>query len=119
MITFKKLLERAKSERIAVHTPTEEQAIALLEALDKKGYEWRTGTKLTTKTYYKNHKQNTCYNFDFDLFGEKLGNKVLYCSLDCYQELNFTIIEFSDIDFTDKKNPENLQKLYVYQRKVK
>jgi hypothetical protein len=38
MITFTDLLERAKTEPIAIHTPTEEQDITLLTELDKRGY---------------------------------------------------------------------------------
>ena len=94
MITFTELLERAKSERIAVHTPTEDQAKTILTELDKKGYTWSTGTKLTTETYYEYCKENICYDFD-------LNKKVYYCLLKFYQKYGYTIIEFSDIDFKE------------------
>ena len=184
MITFAELLKRAKSERIAVHTPTEEQAKALLTELDKKGYIWSGGDKLTTITDYEVYKEDTCYAFGNDKF--LLNKRVVFSSLKFHQECGYTVIEFKDINFfkkptktndsihyeqifeahyiapsyleellkgakeqhrnliessfdsnlgvayilangdrfvlvqiTDKKNPENLQKLYVYQRKVK
>jgi len=94
MITFNELLEKAKSEKIAVHTPTEKQAITLLSELDKKGYTWY-GREEIIKTLYENEKENTCYNFE-------PNNKIGYGSLDWYQEYDYTIIEFSDIIFTEK-----------------
>ena len=36
MITFTELLERTKTEKIAVHTATKAQAITLLKEFDKK-----------------------------------------------------------------------------------
>ena len=101
MITFTELLERAKSEKIAVHTPTEEQAITLLKALDKRGFTWYGREEITT-THYEDCKKNTCYNFSVDTDGSLLNKKVMYDSLDFYQEHDYTIIEFSDINFTDK-----------------
>lgn len=94
MITFTELLERAKSERIAIHTPTEKQAVTLLKALDEKGYEWNSGKKLTTMTFYEDFREFTCYNF-------QLNNKIMYGSLKFHQEHDYTIIEFSDINFKE------------------
>ena len=94
MNTFTELLERAKSERIAVHTSTEEQAITLLKALDERGYVWSIGDKLT-KAHYEDFREFTCYNF-------KTKNEVCYGSLGWYQDEDYTIIEFSDIDFKVK-----------------
>ena len=96
MITFTELLERAKSEKIAIHTPTEEQAQLLLSELDKRGYLWRGGNKLTDATYYEN--ENTCYDFGMSNYSDK----VTYESLDWYQENNYTIVDFSDIDFKEE-----------------
>ena len=97
MITFNELLKRAKSEKIAIHTPNEEQAKTLLAELDKKGYEWDSKDKLTTETYYGDFKQYTCYDFGTS----NLDNGVTCSPLDDYQEEGFTIIEFSDIDFKE------------------
>ena len=96
MITFKKLLERAKSERMAIHTATEDQAITLLKALDKKGYTWRSGAKLTSASCYDVFKENTCYDF-YDCEGNLLDKKIVYSLLDYYQDEGYTIIEFENI----------------------
>ena len=101
MIKFNELLERAKTEKIAIHTPTEEQAITLLKALDEKGYKWLGGDKLTTITRYENHKEKTCYNFSVDACRRLLNKKVMYSSLSFYQEEGYTIIKFKDIDFKE------------------
>lgn len=97
MITFEKLLERAKteSEAIAVHTPTKEQAITLLSELDKNGFTWFRGKKLTTETNYEDERENTCYNFE-------PNNKICYSPLEFYQDEGYTIIEFTDIDFKEE-----------------
>ena len=95
MITFNELLERAKSNDIAIHTPTEEQAKALLTELDKKGYRWNSGEKLTTKTLFGINGKDICYNLGSD-------NKVSFGSLEFFQEYDYTIIEFSNIDFAEK-----------------
>ena len=101
MITFTELLERAKSEKIAIHTPTEEQAKTLLKALDEKGYTWNSGDKLTTMTHYEDEKENTCYSFH-NCFGKLLDKKIMYSPLDWYQDEGYTIIEFSEIEFKEK-----------------
>ena len=101
MIIFTELLERAKIEKIAIHTTTEEQAIKLLSELDKKGYEWDNGEKLTDKTYYGVFRENTCYNFTPD-FRPILNKKIMYGPLDWYQDEGYTIIEFKDINFKEE-----------------
>ena len=95
MIKFNELLERAKSQNIAIHTTTETQATTLLEALDKKGYKWNSGHKLTIDTLYETYKENTAYTFE-------PRHKIAYCSLIWYQEYDYTIIEFSEIDFKEE-----------------
>jgi len=94
MITFTELLERAKSENIAVHTPTEEQAITLLKALDKRGYEWCRGYKLTEETHYEVYKEDTCYALE-------PNNTIYYSLFTWYQRHDYTIIEFGEIDFKE------------------
>ena len=95
MITFNKLLERAKSEKIVVHTPTEKQAITLLTELDKRGYKWESGMKLTSAICYEVEKENTCYHFGLD-------KEVCFSPLEFYQKCECTIIEFTDIDFKEE-----------------
>ena len=101
MITFKKLLERAKTKSIAVHTLSKEQSITLLKMLDKMGFTWCDGDKLTTKTYYEDEKENTCYSFR-KFFGKLLDKEIMYNSLDWFQDDGYTIIEFSEIDFEEE-----------------
>ena len=114
MITFNELLERAKSEKIAVHTANEEQAKTLLKMLDEKGYEWSSGKKLTTKTLYEIYDKDICYNLGSD-------NEITYGPLEFYQEHDYTIIEFSDIDFSEKpsKNTPKSDIKTIYQSKDK
>ena len=100
-LSFSELLERTKTEEIAIHTPTEKQAKALLKALDERGYEWTLIVKLTTKTCYKYYKENTCYSF-YDSYGKLRDKEVWYCSLDWYQDEGYKIIEFSEIDFEEE-----------------
>lgn len=95
MITFNELLERAKVEKIVVYTPTEKQATILLKALDKKGYEWFSGDRLTIDTLYETYKENTGYTFE-------PRHKISYCSLVWYQVYGYVIIEFSNIDFQEE-----------------
>ena len=102
MITFNELLERAKTEKIAVHTPTEEQAITLLKALDEKYFTWAGRTKLTTRTNYENHKEKTCYVFGIGSYGNLLNKKVLYGPLGYAKDECYNVIEFSDIEFKEK-----------------
>ena len=102
MITFTELLELAKTEKIAIHTPMEAQAITLLTKLDKKGYVWSSGDKLTSEAFYEDEKENTCYSFYY-CHGKLLNKKVMYSPLDWYQDFGYTIIEFGDIDFKEKK----------------
>ena len=99
MLAFEELLEKAKTESIAIHTPTEDQAITLLKMLNKRGFTWCDGDKLTTKTYYGDEKENTCYSFH-KLYGKSLDKNIMYSPLDWYQDDGYTIIEFSDIGNT-------------------
>ena len=102
MITFTELLERAKTEKIVVHTPTEKQAITLLKALDKRGYKWNSGKTLTKKRYEFYNENTSCYNFSAYTDGVLLNKKVMYSPLSFYQEEGYTIVEFSEIDFKEK-----------------
>ena len=106
MITFAELLKRAKSEKLAVHTPTEEQAVTLFKALDEKGYTWNSGAKLTIPRY-ESFREKTCYVFSRDCCGSKLNKEITYGSLKVHQEHDYTIIEFSDIDFAEKPTKTN------------
>lgn len=86
-----KLSELIKQDKIAIHTPTQKQSITLLSELDKRGFKWIDGMKLTDITCYEYHEENTCYNFE-------PNNKIMYSPLSFYQEEGYTIIYFTDID---------------------
>ncbi len=45
----------------AIRCDTEEKAKQLLEYLDKQGYKWASGGKLTGDTLWDTYKENTCY----------------------------------------------------------
>jgi len=98
MITFKELLKTSKSNDIAIHTPTEDQAKILLSELDKSGYVWADGDKLTDKTRYETFEEDTCYGFNG--MGD-MPKEILYSSLWWNQALNITIVEFTDINFKE------------------
>ncbi len=100
-LSFSELLEKAKTEKIAIHTPTEEQAISLLNELNKKGFTWVSGEKLTDMARYEYYKEKTCYTFH-DIYGKLLDKEIMYCSLKWYQDEGYTIIEFSEIDFEEE-----------------
>lgn len=100
MITFTELLEKTKNEKIVIHTPTEEQAEKLLEELDKKGFTWLGGEKLTNMARYEGFREKTCYVFSC---GSKLYKEIRYGSLKVHQECGYTIIEFADIDFQEEQ----------------
>ena len=97
MITFTELLESKEREKFAIHTPTKNQAKALLKALDKRGYKWCGGGKLITETLYGIFREDACYNFE-------PNKEVWYCDLDWYQGNSYTIVEFKDIDFFKKED---------------
>jgi len=100
-LSFSELLKRAKTEKIAIHTPTEDQAITLLKMLNKNGYEWFGGEEIT-ETHYEDDKENTCYVFGIDVDGNVLDKKIMYSPLDWFQSFGYKIIEFSEIDFEEE-----------------
>ena len=100
-LSFSELLERAKTEKIAIHTTTEAQSKKLLKALYKREYEWTSGKKLTDITYYEYYREKTCYCFGIEADGNLLNKRVLYGSLKFHQEHDYTIIKFKDIDFKE------------------
>ena len=101
MITFSELLERAnRGEEIAVHTPTEDQAAVLLNELDKRGFKWASGIKLTDATTHDQHSTQTCYEFNSYSDSPKA---IMYGPLNGYAMLGFAVIEFSEIEFKEIK----------------
>ena len=90
-----KLSELIKQDKIAIHTPTKENANALLNALDKRGYIWGFGQKLTAITFYDSYKENTCYATSIWLNGKTY---IEYEDLSFYEKEGREIVEFDDID---------------------
>ena len=95
MITFEKLLERAKSEKIAICTTTKKQVLKLLLELDKSEFVWKRRSKVTVRICGR-----AIYKF-FLTFG--FDKKVMFNSLKFCQDEGYTIIEFSDIDFKENE----------------
>lgn len=90
-----KLSELIKQDKIAIHTPTEENANALLKALYRLGYEGWTFDKLTSSNEYQRYGQNTCYAPLRWLNGKTY---IECCSLYFYGKIGREIVEFTDID---------------------
>ena len=101
MITFNEFLERAKTEDIAIHTANEKQAATLLSELDKKGYTWPNGVRLIYATGYDLDREKTCY--EVHDYGD-IQRDITHASIRDFQQVNSEIIEFADIDFSEKTN---------------
>jgi len=90
MITFTELLKQANREKIAIHTPTEEQANALLKELDIRGLKWRDGDRYELDyNHWWFFEESTCYCPFRGMFG-------LYKD---YVDEGSKIIEFEDVEF--------------------
>lgn len=92
MITFEKLLERAKSEKIAICT-TKKQAVKLLLELDKSEFVWKKRNKVTARI---------CSRATYKFFLTFFDKKVMFNSLEFCQDEGYTIIEFKDINFKEE-----------------
>ena len=91
-----KLSELIKQDKIAIHTPTEENANALLNTLDRLGHTWCNFEKLTSSNNeYQRYGKNTCYATSIRHNGKTY---IEYCSLSFYRKIGREIVEFADID---------------------
>ena len=90
-----KLSELIQQDKIAIHTPTEENANTLLNALDRLGYKWWSLEKLTSCNEYQRYGQNTCYATSIWLNGRTY---IEYCCLSFCKNNRYTTVEFDDID---------------------
>lgn len=103
MITFNELLQRAKSQNIAVHTSTKEQAKKFVNEISKKVYKQGDCAKTTMESHYDIFGADTCY-----LFGTTCVSTVNYpCFMvasqwDASYE-GYAIVEFTDIDFEENE----------------
>ena len=102
MITFNELLQRAKSQNIAVHTSTKEQAKKFVNEISKKVYRRSDCVKTTMESHYDIFGADTCY-----LFGTTCVSTVNYpCFMvasqwDARYE-GYAIVEFTNIDFKEE-----------------
>ena len=88
-LSLSELLERAKTEKLAIHTPTEAQAKTLLKAFDKMGKRWRDGSSYLEIDYFGKEKENTCYS-----------NHREYCHKQWYEEHGYAIYDYSEVDLS-------------------
>jgi len=100
MIKFEKLLEKSKTENIAVHPANQSQALILLSELDKKGYVWKADTKLTAASCYFFFGADTHYFFGITNYPN--CNRVKFGSLCDAKDEGCAIIEFGNIDFKEE-----------------
>jgi hypothetical protein len=88
-----KFSELLKQDNVAIHTPTEENAKALLTRLDELEYKWASKEKLTSNNYYYYFGKNTCYGYCKKDGGIKYGSLSV-----CEEDMKNRIIELADID---------------------
>lgn len=84
-ITIKEFWNSKK--RIAIHCKSEEEAHELLKAFDKFSKKWCDGESYLSETNWNKYYDDTCYS-NFNGFG----------SIYFYQDFNFDIYDFKDID---------------------
>lgn len=79
--------------KLVIHTPTEEEAITLLQAFHDMGKTWGSGSLYISKTEWGYACENTCYS-----------NAGTFDNIEYYDDMGIPIIEFSDItDFPSVK----------------
>lgn len=84
-----KLSELLKQKEVFISIPKKEQDEKLLKVLDEKGYTWTDGTKLTSKSHWKDHEELTVYHI-WQNKTVSYGNYRWYIKVDT--------INFDDID---------------------
>ena len=77
--------ERFKTEKIAVHCKTEEEAKDFCKKMHEQGMKWCGGDAYLEHTNYSNYKEKTCYTANG-----------CYCDHDFYAKKGYTILEWSD-----------------------
>ncbi len=78
--------------KIAVHCKTEKEAKDFCKQMHEHGMKWTIGNSYLDKTYFDEHKEETCYT-----------GYVTFSSYYRYKTLNFTILEWSDYFMSIKK----------------
>lgn len=91
------IIERLKTEKIAVHCDTEEKANAFLKLLYEHGFKWRVHKELTDHNNYNVYLNETCYKCE-DMY-------VLICGKVYFEKGGYEIITFDE--FMNEYNKEN------------
>lgn len=76
--------------KYVMHCETEDEAITFCNYLDSIGKRWTSGSRYTEYTCHYINRENTVYYFNADEYGSLLGA----------EEDNYTILEFSDFDWS-------------------
>ena len=86
--------ELFNSDELAVHCPTEEEAVKFLSFLDEHGYSWCRGTNLSGELNWEHYMNQTAYSGDEDL-------DVSYGDIAFYQSEGYQVIPFSSLFYED------------------
>lgn len=96
-------LEQLKTEKIAIHTPTQEIYDALIQKFEEKNISWVWGEKATSdNVFLKFYKKNT--NIFFDKNSTLNAAHTLYC-----ERSKYTIITPYQIDWGEDNKSETAQ----------
>ena len=88
-------LEDYQGVAVVMHCGTEEKAIIFCNFLHDNSKKWCTGVSYKNKTNWKEHKENTCYNFKADTYSCKK-----------YFSKSHVILEFDDFDWSEEMKLE-------------
>ncbi len=95
-------LFKDKSNKIAVHCKTEEEAKDFCKQMHEHGIKWWTGESCLDDNWWEEYRENTCY--------EGVG---MFGGYEYYESVNHTILEYEDY-FTKEQ-----QKLIVIPKKCR
>ncbi len=87
------------TERIAVHTPTEEEAKELLSMLHANGYKWYCGDSLIKQNYWYEHKHESAYSI-------KSNKSIGFSSCSGYKGMGVKILSLAEfvVEYVDIKS---------------
>lgn len=77
----------------AMHVSTEEEAECFCKYLDLQGRQWRGGNNYFDRTNYNIYNNQTCYDFNDGSYADTTWFEE--------DENDWTILEFSDFDWSD------------------
>lgn len=106
--------EKFKTEKIAVHCKTEEEAKDFCREMHERGMKWYSEETCLNRTHYDIYKEKTCYYADGEYsrleFAEEKGYAILEWS-DYIQEKEFTKADLKDLMIVEYRNGEKFLKL--------